>query len=194
MKAQMARRGRCLNESAVVAFMSSRANIPEHVPIGRRLALMPALGLLQMSGLDPQPRARGTRDGGETGASRQSQPGVLSKGLASFLKTPRKHESFKTAGNVEQNGGLCAPLLDAHVFPAIVKKRDEPHTLPSRRCHGLGPHRIDGDMRTVGRIKLKELHEDRAARLGTGRMARGRRIADVTARGIIAALVLKDAL
>ena len=47
-----------------------------------------------MSGLDPQPRARGTRDGGETGASRQSQPGVLSKGLASFLKTPLKHESL----------------------------------------------------------------------------------------------------
>src|SRR6516164_8312554 len=50
-------------------------------PHRRRLALMPALGLLQMSGLDPQPRARRTRDGGETGASRQSQPGVPSKGL-----------------------------------------------------------------------------------------------------------------
>jgi len=49
MKAHMARLGRCLSERAVVAFMSSRANIPEHVPIGRRLALMPALGLLQMS-------------------------------------------------------------------------------------------------------------------------------------------------
>ena len=94
---------------------------------------MPASGLLQMSGLDPQPRARGTRDGGEPGASRQSQPGVLSKGLASFLKTPRKHESFKTAGNVEQNAGVWAPLLDAHVFPAIVEKREEPHTLASRR-------------------------------------------------------------
>ena len=92
-----------------------------------------------MSGLDPQPRARGTRDGGETGASWQSQPGVLRKGLASFLKTPRKHESFKTAGNVEQNAGACAPFLDAHVFPAIVEKRDEPHPLPSRRCHGLDP-------------------------------------------------------
>ena len=76
-----------------------------------------------MSGLDPQPRARRTRDGGETGASRQSQPGVLSKGLASFVKTPGKHESFKTAGNVEQNAGVCTPLLDAHVFPAIVEKR-----------------------------------------------------------------------
>ena len=92
-----------------------------------------------MSGLDPQPRARRTRDGGETGASRQSQPGVLSKGLASFLKAPLKHESFKAAGNVEQNAGVCAPLLDAHVFPAIVEKRDEPHPLPSRRCHGLDP-------------------------------------------------------
>src|SRR5258707_3843588 len=121
MKAHMARPGRCLSESAVVAFMSSRANIAEHFPIGRRLALMPALGLLQMSGLDPQLRARRTRDGDETGASRQSQPGVLSKGLASFLKTPLEHESFKTAGNVEHNAGVCAPLLDAHVFPAIVE-------------------------------------------------------------------------
>ena len=69
MKAHMARPGRCLSESAVMAFVSSRANIPEHFPIGRRLALMPALGLLQMSALDTQPRARRTRDGGETGAS-----------------------------------------------------------------------------------------------------------------------------
>ena len=143
-----------------------------------------------MSGRDPQPRARGTRDGGEPGASRQSQPGVLRKGLASFLTTPRKDESFKTARNVEHNAGVRAPRLDAHVFPAIVEKRDEPHTLPARRCHGLDPPRIDSDVRTVGGIELKELHEDRAARLRTRRMARGRRIADVTARGIIAALVL----
>ena len=126
-----------------------------------------------MSGLDPQPRARSTRDGGEPGASRQSQPGVLGEGLASFLKTSRKYESFKTAGNVEQNAGACAPFLDAHVFPAIVEKRDEPHTLPSRRCHGRGPPRIDGDVRAVGGIELKELHEDRAACLRTRRMARG---------------------
>ena len=147
-----------------------------------------------MSGLDPQPRARSTRDGGEPGASRQSQPGVLGEGLASFLKTPRKHESFKTAGNIEHNAGVCAPLLDAHVFPAIVEKRDEPYPLPFRRCHGLRPPRIDGDVRAVGGIELKELHEDRAARLRTRRMARGRRIADVAPRGIIAALVLKDTL
>jgi len=84
-----------------------------------------------MSGLDPQSRARGARDGGETGASWQSQPGVLSKGLASFLKTPRKDESFKTARNVEHNAGVRAPRLDAHVFPAVVEQRDEAYTLPS---------------------------------------------------------------
>src|SRR5262249_29227063 len=151
---------------------------------------MPASGLPQMSGLDPQPRARGTRDGGETGASWQSQPGVLRKGLASFLKTPGKNESFKTARNVEHNAGVRAPRLDA----AVVEQGDEAYTLPSRRCHGLRPPRIDGDVRTVGGIELKELHEDWAARLRARRMARGRRIADVTARGIIAALVLKDSL
>src|SRR5262249_7464619 len=155
---------------------------------------MPASGLPQMSGLDPQPRARGTRDGGKTGASWQSQPGVLRKGLASFLKTPGKNESFKTARNVEHNAGVRAPRLDTHVFPAIVEQRDEAYTLPSRRCHGVDPRRIDGDVRAVGGIELKELHEDRAARLRTRRMARGRRIANVTARRIIAALVLKDSL
>src|SRR5215831_2324871 len=174
--------------------MSTRPDIAAHLPIGRHLALMPALGLLQMSGLDPQSRARGARDGGETGASWQSQPGVLSKGLASFLKTPRKDESFKTARNVEHNAGVRAPRLDAHVFPAVVEQRDEAYTLPSRRCHGLRPPRIDGDVRAVGGIELKELHEDRAARLRTRCMARGRRIADVAPRGIIAALVLKDSL
>src|SRR5260370_38040512 len=153
--------------------------------------MMPALGVREMCGFDPEVRARRTRDGDETGASRQSQPGVLSKGLASFLKTPLEHESFKTAGNVEHNAGVCAPLLDAHVFPAIVEKRDEPHTLPSRRCHVLGPPRIDVDVRTVGGIAMKEVHEDRAARLRTGRMVRGRGIADVTAHGLIAHLTLK---
>src|SRR5262252_5444090 len=185
---------RCSHGVAVMAFMRTRPNIAAHLPIGRRLALMPALGLPQMSGLDPQPHTRGTRDGGETRASWQSQPGVLSKGLASFLKTPGKDESFKAARNVEHNAGVCAPRLDAHVFPAVVEQRDEGYTLPSRRCHGLRPPRIDGDVRAVGGIELKELHEDRAARLRTRRMARGRRIADVAARGIIAALVLKDSL
>src|SRR5262249_58962797 len=97
---------------------------------------MPALGLPQMSGLDPQPRACGTRDGGETGASWQSQPGGLRKGLASFLKTPGKNESFKTARNVEHNPGVRAPRLDAHVFPAVVEQRAAAYTLPPPRCHG----------------------------------------------------------
>src|SRR5262245_16984753 len=177
-----------------MTFMSSRPNIAAHLPIGRHLALMPASGLPQMSGLDPQSRARGASDGDKTEASWQSQPGVLGKGLASFLKTSLKHESFKTAGNVEHNVGVRAPLLDAHVFPTVVEKGDEPHTLSSRRCHGLGPPGIDVDVRAVGGIELKELHEDRATRLRTRRMARGRRIADVAPRGIIAALVLKDSL
>ena len=123
---------------------------------------MPALGLLQMSGLDPQSRARGARDGGETGASWQSQPGVLGEGLASFLKTPRKHESFKTAGNIEHNAGVCAPLLDAHVFPAIAEQRDEAHTLPFRRCHRLRPPRIDGDgaVRIILRPRARSGEQD----------------------------------
>src|SRR5262249_56132576 len=99
--------------------MSTPPNIAAHLPIGRRLALMPALGLPQMSGLDPQPRACGTRDGGETGASWQSQPGVLSKGLASFLKTPHKNESFKTARNVEHNAAVPAPPLPPPFLPPL---------------------------------------------------------------------------
>src|SRR5215470_7428494 len=125
---------------------------------------------------------------------RQSQPGVLSERLASFFKASLKHDSFKTTRNVEQNAGVCAPFLQAHVFPTIVKKGDEPHTLSFRRCHGVDEPRIDVDMRAVGGIELKELHEDRAASLRTRRMARGRRIADVTARRIVTALVLKDSI
>jgi hypothetical protein len=90
-----------------------------------------------MSSLDPQPRARSASDGGQTGAFRQPQPGVLSERLASLFKTSLKHESFKTARNLEQNAGVCVPFLEAHIFPTIVKKRDEPHTLSSRRCHGV---------------------------------------------------------
>src|SRR5215470_5447179 len=150
--------------------------------------------MLQMSSLDPQPRARSASDGGQTGVFRQSQPGVLSERLATFFKTSLKHESFKTAQNVEQNGGVCVPFLDAHVFPSIVKKGDEPHTLPSRRRHGGNESRVDVDVRAVGGIELKELYEDRAACLRTRRMARGRRIADVAARRIVAALVLKDSI
>ena len=49
-------------------------------------------------------------------------------------------------------------------------------------------------MRAIGGIELKEFHEDRAARLRTRCMARGRRIADVAARRIVAAIVLKDSV
>src|SRR5262245_33206476 len=92
---------------------------------------------------------------------RQSQPGVLSERLASFFKASLKHDSFKTTRNVEQNASVCAPFLQAHVFPTIVKKGDEPHTLSFRRCHGVDEPRIDVAMRAVGGIELKELHEDR---------------------------------
>jgi hypothetical protein len=71
--------------------------------------------MLQMSRLDPQPRARRARDGGQPGAFRQSQPGVPSERLASFCKTSFKHESFKAARNVKQNAGAFAPVLQAHV-------------------------------------------------------------------------------
>jgi hypothetical protein len=86
-----------------------------------------------MSSLDPQPRARSASDSGQAGAFRQSQPGVLSEPLASFFKASLKHESFKTARNVEQDACVCVPFLEAHLFPTIVKKGDEPHTLSSRR-------------------------------------------------------------
>jgi hypothetical protein len=86
-----------------------------------------------MSSLDPQPRARSASDSGQAGAFRQSQPGVLSERLASFFKASLKHESFKTARNVEQDACVCVPFLEAHLFPTIVKKGDEPHTLSSRR-------------------------------------------------------------
>src|SRR5436190_24384542 len=147
-----------------------------------------------MSSLDPQTCACSAGDGGQTGAFRQSQPGVLCERLASFFKTSLKHENFKTARNVEQNARVCVPFLEAHVFPTIVKKGDEPHSLSPHRCHGVDEPRIDVDVRAVGGIELKELHEDRAASLRTGRMARGRRIADVAAGRIVAALVLKDSI
>src|SRR5215475_13903629 len=148
--------------------------------------------MLQMSSVDPQPRARSASDGGQTGAFRQSQPGVLSERLASFFKASLKHESFKTAGNVEQNAGVCVPFLEAHVFPTIVEKGDEPHSLSPYRCHGVDEPCIDVDVGTVDGIELKELHEDRAANPRTGRMARGWRIADVAAGRIVTALVLKN--
>jgi diadenosine tetraphosphate (Ap4A) HIT family hydrolase len=103
-----------------------------------------------MSSLDPQPRARSASDGGQTGIFRQSQPGVLSERLASFFKASLKHESFKTAQNVERNAGVCVPFLEAHVFPTIVKKGDEPHSLSPHRCHGVDEPRIDVDVRAVG--------------------------------------------
>ena len=119
---------------------------------------------------------------------------MLSERLASFFKTSFKHESFKTARNVEHNAGVCAPFLQAHVFPTIDKKGNEPHTRLSRRCQGVAELRIDVDVRAVGGIELKELHEHRAASLRTRRMARARRIADVTTRRIVTALVLKDSI
>jgi hypothetical protein len=73
--------------------------------------------MLQMSSLDPQPRARRASDGGQTGAFRQSQPRVLSERLASFFKTSLKHDSFKTVRSVEQNARVCVPFLEAHLFP-----------------------------------------------------------------------------
>src|SRR5262249_13662581 len=150
--------------------------------------------VLQMSGLDPQPRARGAGDGGQAGRLWQSQPGVPSEHLAALFETSREHERFKTAGSVEHDARLCLPLLDAHVFPTIVEQGDEPHTPPSRRCHGVDEPGVDVDVRAVGGIELKKLHEDRAARLRTRRMARGRWVADVAARRIVTALVLKDSL
>src|SRR5262249_55392869 len=150
--------------------------------------------MVQMSSLDPQPRARSASDGGQTGAFRQSQPRVLSERLASFFKTSLKHESFKTVRSVEQNARVCVPFLEAHLFPTIEKKVNEPHPLSARGCHGFDEPRVDVDVRAVGGIELKEFHEDRAARLRTGRMARGRRIADVTARRIVTALVLKGSI
>jgi hypothetical protein len=106
---------------------------------------------------------------------------VLSERLASFFKASLKHESFKTAREIEQNAGVWVPFLEAHVLPTIVKKGNEPHSLSTLRCHPVDEPRIDVDVRAVGGIELKELREDRAASLRTRRMARGRRIADVTA-------------
>jgi len=119
---------------------------------------------------------------------------VPSERLASFCKTSFKHESFKAARNVKQNAGAFAPVLQAHVFPTVVKKGDELHTLSARRGHGVDEPRIDVDVQAVGGIELKELHEDRAAGLRTRRVARGRRIADVAARRIVTTLVLKDSI
>src|SRR5262249_53136677 len=52
---------------------------------------------------------------------------------------------------------------------------------------------VDAHVRAVGWIELPELHENRAAGCGSGRVLRLRRIADVAARREIAMLVLKDA-
>src|SRR5258708_36479105 len=120
-----------------------------------------------MSRSYPEPCARSAGDGGQTGAFRQSQPGVLCERRASFFKTSLKHKSFKTARNVEQNAGVCVPFLEAHVFSTIVKKGDESHTLSSRRCHGLDEPRIEVDVRAIGGIERKEVHEDPAARFRT---------------------------
>src|SRR5262249_56871655 len=111
-----------------------------------------------------------------------------------FSDLPRGHGRCEPAGTVEHDARVCLPWLDAHVFPTIVERGDEPHPPPSRRCHGVDEPGVDVDVRAVGGIELKELHEDRAARLRTRRMARGRWVADVAARRIVTALVLKDSL
>src|SRR5207247_9440521 len=98
--------------------------------------------MLQMSSLDPQTCACSAGDGGQTGAFRQSQPGVLCERLASFFKTSLKHENFKTARNVEQNAGVCVPFLEAHVFPTIVKKGDESQTMASLPGHSVDHPRL----------------------------------------------------
>jgi DNA invertase Pin-like site-specific DNA recombinase len=54
-------------------------------------------------------------------AFRQSQPGVLSERLASFFKTSLKHESFKTARNVEKNARVFVPFLEPHLFPQTAQ-------------------------------------------------------------------------
>ena len=53
---------------------------------------------------------------------------------------------------------------------------------------------FDTHRRPVVRVELPELDEDRAAGLGAGCVAAGRRIADIGAGGIVAMLVLEDAV
>lgn len=49
-------------------------------------------------------------------------------------------------------------------------------------------------MRSIREIELPEFHEDRAAGLGAGLVARLRRIADIAAGRKVAVLVVEDAV
>src|SRR5262249_36118653 len=121
--------------------------------------------MLHMSSLDPQTCACSAGDSGQTGAN------------------------FPEAQELQNRPERRAECWRMRAIPRGARLPDH-----RRRCHSLDEARIDVDVRAVGGIELKEFHEDRAARLRTRCMARGWRIADVAARRIVAALVLKDSI
>src|SRR5262249_20590743 len=102
---------------------------------------------------------------------RQSEPRERGELLATFGKTALQNEQFDPARNRHSNANAGCPAFQQNKLPGILvqyAKFDTRDVGRRRKRKGRG---VDAHRRSVARVKLPELDENRATPLGPGRVA-----------------------
>src|SRR5215472_3327664 len=148
---------------------------------GHALKPVYALNMQEMAGLYPDLAALRTSLGSERAAGWEPQPGLHLEAFAGLIEIAIQRQHLGAARQAHRDRRPGSPALQAHLFAAVAKQRNE----LDPRSAGGGPigHSggIDLHLRSIGEIELPKLNEQDASRRRAGRVIRGRRIADVRA-------------
>src|SRR5271169_2737221 len=116
------------------------------------------------------------------------------KFLAGLLKAAVQNEQLDPALNRHVDHRRRCPAFQTDALAGILEQRGQLDAGEIRCRRESESESIDAQLGAVVRVELPELDENRTTRLGTGRVAAGRRVANVSARRIVAMIVLEGAV
>src|SRR5215472_7248606 len=148
----------------------------------------------EVARLDSEFTTRRSRGGLQRCAGRQSQPREPGELLAAFDKAAVQNEQFDPPGNRHCDANACRPQFQQNELPGALVQYSKFDTRDVGRVRERELGGFDTHWRPVIWVELPKLDEDRTTGLRAGRVAAGRRVANISARGVVAMLVLKDAL
>src|SRR5271167_914451 len=114
--------------------------------------------------------------------------------LAGLLKAAVQNEQLDPALNRQIDHRPRCPAFQTDALASMLEQRGQLDAREIRCWRESECESIDAQLGSVVRVELPELDENRTTRLGTGRVAAGWRVANVSARRIVAVLVLEDAV
>src|SRR5215831_15089174 len=112
--------------------------------------------------------------------------------LADQSLTLRKSQN--AGSNRPSRANACRPPFQQNELPGALIQYSKFDTRDVRRVRQRELGGFDTHWRPVIRVELPKLDEDRTTGFGAGRVAAGRRVANISTRRVVAALVLKYAL